>query len=87
MGENLEKASLFSAVLHDNLWAEPNSVSPLFHVLPYLAQRGVGDTQDKSHFKFTLTSQVNNSVFVNVLRPIFRCLISPVILETDIFDI
>lgn len=38
IGENLEKASLFSAALHDNPWVEPSGVRPLSHVLPYLAQ-------------------------------------------------
>lgn len=38
IGENLEKASLFSAALHDNPWVEPSGVIPLSHVLPYLAQ-------------------------------------------------
>ncbi len=41
-GENFEKASLFSAALHDNPRVEPSSVRPLSHVLPYLAHCGVG---------------------------------------------
>lgn len=75
IGENLEKASLFSAALHDNPRVEPSSVRPVTHVLPYLAQCGVGQHQDKSHINFTLTrasvsitteepTQVDNSMFV-----------------------
>lgn len=50
IGENLEKASLFSAALHDNPRVEPSGVRPLSHVLPYLAQCGVGQhPRQESH--------------------------------------
>lgn len=50
IGENLEMASLFSAALHDNPRVAPSGVRPLSHVLPYLAQCGVGQhPRQESH--------------------------------------